>query len=43
LNEKQKSNALLEIPFGQSSVMISTETGHSDRSDAARLHALLPN
>ena len=27
LNEKQKSNALLEIPFGQSSGMISTKPG----------------
>ena len=43
LNEKQKSNALLEIPFGQSSGMISTKTGHSDHSEAAPLPALLPN
>ena len=43
LNEKQKSNALLEIPFGQSSGMISTRTGHSDHSEAAPLPALLPN
>jgi hypothetical protein len=42
LNEKQKSNALLEIPFRQSSGMISTKTGHSDRSEAAPLHAQLP-
>ena len=29
LNEKQKSNALLETPFGQSSGMSSTKTEHS--------------
>jgi hypothetical protein len=27
VNEKQKSNALLEIPFGQSSGMISNKNG----------------
>jgi hypothetical protein len=43
LNEKQKSNALLEIAFGQGSGMISKKTGHSDRSEAASLRALLPN
>ena len=43
LNEKQKSNALLEIPFGQSSGMISTKTGDSDHPEAAPPHALLPN
>jgi hypothetical protein len=43
LNEKQKSNVLLEIPFGQSSGMISTKTGHSDLLEAAPPHAQLPN
>ena len=43
LNEKQKSNALLEISFGQSSGMISTKTEHSDHSEAAPLPTLLPN
>ena len=43
LNEKQKSNALLEIPFGQSSGSISAKTEHSDRSEAAPLLAPWPN
>jgi hypothetical protein len=43
LNEKQKSNALLEIPFGRSSGMISPKTGHSDDSEAATPQAQLPN
>ena len=43
LNEKQKSNALLEIPVGQSSGMISPKTGHSDHSEAAPSLAPLPN
>lgn len=43
LNEKQKCNALLEIPFGHGSCMISTKTGHSDHSEAAPLPAPVPN
>ena len=43
LNEKQKSNALLEIPIGQSSGMISAKTKHSGHSEAAPLLAQLPN
>jgi hypothetical protein len=43
LDEKQKSNGLLEIPFGQSPGMISTKTGHSDRPEAAPPLAQLPN
>ena len=43
LNEKQKCNALLEIPFGHGSGMISTKTGHSYHSEAAPLPAPLPN
>ncbi len=43
LNEKQKSNALLEIPVGQSLGMISPKTGHSDHSEAAPSLAPLPN
>ena len=43
LNEKQKSNALLEISFGQSSGMISTKTEHSDHLEAAPLTAPLPS
>jgi hypothetical protein len=42
-NEKQKCNALLEIPFGHGSGMISTKTVHSDYSEAAPLPAPLPN
>jgi hypothetical protein len=43
LNEKQNSNALLGIPFGQPSGRNSTKTAHSDDSEAAPLPALLPN
>ena len=43
LNEKQKSNALLETPFGQSSGMSSTKTGHSDHPEAEPLLAQLLN
>lgn len=43
LNEKQKSNALLEITFGQGSGSISTKTTHSDHSEAEPQLALLPN
>jgi integrase len=43
LNEKQKSNALLEIPVGQGLGMISPKTGHSDHSEAAPSLAPLPN
>jgi integrase len=43
LNEKQKSNVLLEIPIGQSSGMISAKTKHSDHSEAAPELAQLPN
>jgi len=35
LNEKQKSNALLEIAFGHGSGMISPKTGHCGHSEAA--------
>jgi hypothetical protein len=43
LNEKQKSNALLEIAFGHGSGMISPKTGYSDDSEAATPQAQLPN
>ena len=35
LNQKQKANALLEIPVGHDSGMISAKTGHSEQSEAA--------
>ena len=44
LNEKQKSNALLEIPFGQSSGMVARKTGQTSAvGSPAAAPAVLPN